>query len=183
MNFDFLETKENTKIESFTVKEEIPIFTKFSNQGEINNYNEANKPIYLICRNESLENDIHPITGVPFERKSIRLENGEMVEGIFPKFESDFEVQLEPAMYLESDNKQFTEANKLLTESCKKDATLLNKFDKLQQEQILNGDQPDGFTWHHDSQLGKLVLVDSQIHGMTGHTGGRSIWGGGNESR
>ncbi len=52
-----------------------------------------------------------------------------------------------------------------------------------QLEQIENGDTPDGYTWHHDAEAGKMQLVDTETHQKTGHTGGRSIWGGGTESR
>lgn len=45
------------------------------------------------------------------------------------------------------------------------------------------GDTPDGYTWHHDAEAGKMQLVDTETHQKTGHTGGRSIWGGGTESR
>ena len=50
-------------------------------------------------------------------------------------------------------------------------------------ELILDGETPDGYTWHHDAEVGKMQLVESDIHMKTGHTGGRTVWGGGNENR
>ncbi len=180
MNFNF---SENKNIESSEIKKESFVFPKYNDIQENNNFNDANKPIYILCRNETLENDVHPITGIPFERRTVTVENGEKFEGVFPKFDSYYDVQLDKNFYTESDRIQFREANKQLTEECEKNPKLLEKFNEIQKEQILNGDQPDGYTWHHDVDEGKLILVDSEIHGMTGHTGGRLIWGGGSEAR
>jgi hypothetical protein len=44
------------------------------------------------------------------------------------------------------------------------------------------GIKPKGYNWHHQDE-GKMQLVDEFIHGKTGHTGGRHIWGGGKEYR
>ena len=63
------------------------------------------------------------------------------------------------------------------------DPELEKQFDEEQLEQIENGDTPDGYTWHHNEETGRMQLVDSEIHAKTGHTGGRSIWGGGSENR
>ncbi|WP_264738038.1 HNH endonuclease [Cytobacillus firmus] len=35
----------------------------------------------------------------------------------------------------------------------------------------------------HNQHPGVLELVDEETHGATGHTGGRELWGGGNEYR
>ena len=48
---------------------------------------------------------------------------------------------------------------------------------------IEDGETPDGYTWHHDAEAGKMQLVDFETHQKTGHTGGRYIWGGGTENR
>ncbi|KAB2877504.1 HNH endonuclease [bacterium] len=37
---------------------------------------------------------------------------------------------------------------------------------------------PKGYTWHHHQNTGRMQLVDSKIHRLTGHTGGASIWYG-----
>ena len=60
---------------------------------------------------------------------------------------------------------------------------LRNKFDEIQLEQIMNGETPDGYTWHHNAEVGKMQLVDTETHQKTGHTGGRKIWGGGKQCR
>ena len=35
---------------------------------------------------------------------------------------------------------------------------------------------PKGYTWHHHQDTGRMQLVESDIHGDTGHTGGFSLW-------
>ena len=82
-----------------------------------------------------------------------------------------------------SDKEQFAECNKQLKEAIAKDPELKEKFTPEQLEQIENGDTPDGYTWHHDAEKGKMQLVDSETHAKTGHTGGKAIWGGGQENR
>ena len=134
------------------------------------------------CRNEGLEGKEHPETGVPFEKKVVDTADGKK-EVIVPIFESDFDAQLPDDMLKESDNVQFKECNKQLKEAVNNDPELRSKFDDDQLEQIQNGDTPDGYTWHHDAEPGKMQLVDSEIHQKTVHTGGRNIWGGGSESR
>ena len=60
---------------------------------------------------------------------------------------------------------------------------LESKFSDDQISQIMSGETPDGYTWHHDTYVGQMQLVDTKIHQLTGHTGGRSIWGGGTSNR
>lgn len=144
-------------------------------------------PRYIPTRNESLENDRHPITGVPFEKKIVELPNGDKIEGVFPKFESLFDAKISENIYLESDKLQFKECNKQLLSEINNNPELRSKFSEEQIEQIedgvLEGDAPDGYVWNHDAEAGKIQLVDFEIHSRTGHTGGRAIWGGGSDYR
>ena len=139
-------------------------------------------PIRIKCRNENLEGQEHPDTGVPFERKQIEVD-GKKYEVVVPKFDSMFDAQLPEDMYKASDREQFNECNAQLKNEIATNPDLREKFDDEQLEQIENGDTPDGYTWHHDAEAGKMQLVDTETHQKTGHTGGRSIWGGGAESR
>lgn len=140
-------------------------------------------PRRIKTTNENLEGEKHPETGVPFERKVVETDTGEKVEGVFPQFESKFDAQLPEGMETESDRKQFDECNKQLKDKCDSDPEFAKQFDEEQLEQIKNGDTPDGYTWHHNEEKGKLQLVESEIHAKTGHTGGRSVWGGGTDNR
>ena len=146
--------------------------------------NNSEKISYEIhTRNESLEGDRHPITGVPFERKTVQDADGNDVTGVFPVFDSAFDAQLPQDLYQATDKEQFAECNKQLKDAIEKDPELAKKFTPEQLEQIRNCDTPDGYTWHHNEETGKMQLVDSDIHAKTGHTGGKTIWGGGNENR
>ncbi|GHU46577.1 hypothetical protein FACS1894200_00410 [Spirochaetia bacterium] len=137
----------------------------------------------LTTRNQDLEGKKHPETGVPFERKTVKDAEGNSKEGVFPQFESKYDAQLFKDLYKESDAKQFKECNKQLKEYVEHNPKLAKDFNPEQQEQIKNGDTPDGYTWHHREETGKMQLVDSETHAQTGHTGGKTVWGGGNENR
>lgn len=141
--------------------------------------NEVNR---IKCRNSELEGKTHPETGVPFTRRQVEVD-GKQFEVIVPEFDSTFDAELPKEMYDASDREQFKECNKQLKEAVENDKDLCSKFDEEQLEQIRNGETPDGYTWHHDAEPGKMQLVDTETHQKTGHTGGRSIWGGGTENR
>lgn len=147
----------------------------------------SDAPRYVITRNETLENDLHPITGVGFERKIIELPDGEKIEGVFPKFESIFDAKIPENLYLQPDKVQFKECNRQLSQELEKNSELKKKFSEEQLEQIrdgvYDGTAPDGYVWHHDAVAGRLQLVDFETHSRTGHTGGRSLWGGGSTNR
>lgn len=157
--------------------------SKFEDNNTENTSENREDSRYIICRNESLEGDMHPISGVEFERKTIELPDGSKVEGIFPKFESQFDAQLDESQYNESDAKQFKEANAQLKEAIENNPKLKEKFTEEQLEQIKIGDTPEDCVWHHSEEPGTLQLVDVTEHVQTGHTGGRSVWGGGSDNR
>ncbi|MER2107074.1 MAG: HNH endonuclease [Solibacillus sp.] len=125
----------------------------------------------------------HPETGVPYVEKTIDLGNAEIYKGVFPEFESSFEVTLEESQYLESDGRQFRHANNELNSSIIENPDLAKQFMPDQLEQIARGRTPDGYVWHHSETPGVLQLVDKEIHELTRHTGGRALWGGGQEFR
>lgn len=137
---------------------------------------------HIPCRNEELAGKKHPVTGVPFEKRTIIID-GEEKEVVVPVFDSVFDAQLPEDKIKATDREQFKECNKQLKEAVDKDPELRAKFTDEQLEQIANGDTPDGYTWHHDAETGKMQLVDSETHAKTGHTGGQNFWGGGSENR
>lgn len=133
--------------------------------------------------NQHLEGTTHPETGVLFVRKTVKDADGNPVEGVFPQFDSKYDVQLPKDLHQASDEKQFAECNKQLKNAVENDPDLAKQFTPEQLEQIKNGETPDGYVWHHNEETGKMQLVDSETHAQTGHTGGKSIWGGGSENR
>jgi hypothetical protein len=135
------------------------------------------------CANEHLAGKVHPITGVPFEKRIIEID-GVKKEVVAPVFESKFDAQLGETELKMSDKEQFKIAIQQLREAIQKDEELKNSFDSIQLEQINDGETPDGYTWHHDTEVGKLQLVDTSIHQKTAHgPGGRTLWGGGKDAR
>ncbi|WP_100001473.1 T7SS effector LXG polymorphic toxin [Bacillus velezensis] len=122
-------------------------------------------------KNGHLKNDVHPITGIPYDKDG------------FPIFDPVVEVKIDKSLYLEKDTVQFKKATELLLQEINKNPELKNHFTEMQLKQIIKGKKPKGFTWHHHQNEGIMQLVDADIHGKTGHTGGRNIWGGGSEYR
>ena len=45
------------------------------------------------------------------------------------------------------------------------------------------GETPYGYTWHHDTKPGRMLLVPTMIHSAARHRGGQSLWGGGAANR
>jgi hypothetical protein len=136
----------------------------------------------LLTRNGELAGKTHPLTGVPFEKKTVQLEN-KQIEGVFPKFESTFDANLKPENYKKSDLQQFKEANQQLKDKVEENPEFRAQFNDDQYLEIMDNEIPEDYTWHHSEEPGKLELVDSLEHAWTGHTGGRNIWGGGSEAR
>ncbi|TSI10726.1 HNH endonuclease [Lysinibacillus sp. BW-2-10] len=134
----------------------------------------------LETRNDHLAGDVHPETGVPFVEKTI---NGQV--GIYPVFESQFNVIIAEQLYFESDHVHFSVANDTLYEAIVENPNLASDLglSQLDVQALANGQTPDGFTWHHNEEPGVIQLVDEETHQQTGHTGGREIWGGGSANR
>ena len=138
------------------------------------------------CRNEDLEGCVNPLSGVQYEKRTVDIDGYE-VEVVSPAFDSEFDVQLPETLIEAKDKTQFKECNRQLYEAINQDYGLAFKFTPEQIEQIKdgieNGGAPEGYTWHHDSEVGKMQLVDSDIHADSAHTGGKTLWGGGNDNR
>ena len=144
--------------------------------------NAEDTPEQIKCRNESLEGQEHPETGVPFERRQVDVD-GKQCDVVVPVFESSYDAQLPGDLYEAPDRTQFKECNAQLKDEISKNPELREQFDEEQLEQIEDGETPEGYTWHHDAEAGKMQLVGTDTHQRTGHTGGRSIWGGGTDNR
>ncbi len=128
--------------------------------------------------------DIHSISDVPFVEKEVTI-NGESIIKDFPDFSeySPFETQLPEELYQKSDYQHFKYCNEQLREGLENGRVNPEQFTERQREQIANGDKPEGYTWHHHEDKGRMQLVDSEVHDRVPHTGGRAIWGGGREAR
>lgn len=137
------------------------------------------------CRNEELAGTKNPI-GVEYEKRIVEI-GGYQVEVVMPKFDSAFDVQLPDELCKGKDKAQFQECNRQLYDAIQNDSELVKKFTPDQIDQIKDGmtkgTAPEGYTWHHDAETGKMQLVDSDIHNNSRHTGGKPLWGGGNGNR
>jgi len=120
--------------------------------------------------------------GTRYISKTVEI-NGVEVEGVFPEFDSTFDATLDENQRKDTDRSQEKECNKQLKEAIEDDSSLAEQFTDEQLEQIKNGDTPDGYTWHHNEEPGKMQLVKTDEHQGARHTGGRNMWGGGTANR
>ncbi|RSD27062.1 HNH endonuclease [Mesobacillus subterraneus] len=136
-------------------------------------------------RNDHLNGYEHPETGVLFVEKIVNLPNGQVIEGTFPVFDETFNVIIAGELYTESDGVHFKVANDTLYQAIMENPQLTNEMNLSQfdLQNLAAGQTPEGYTWHHNEEPGLLQLVDQETHEQTAHTGGRAIWGGGNDSR
>lgn len=142
-----------------------------------------NEIIKLHAPNESLDGKKHPITEVEFYKKTIQV-NGQRIEGVFPIFESKFDVMLPYHLRTASDEVQFKYCVNKLKIAIDNSPELRKKFTKTQLERIKAGEpRIPGLTWHHHESPGRMQLVNSEVHAKTSHIGGKSIWGGGQDYR
>ena len=137
--------------------------------------------IYLKTINESKEGQTGE-DGVEYVRKTLDV-NGIEVEGVFPQFDSAIDVQLPEEMIQGSDSEQAKYSNQELKDKVQSDPEFAKQFNAEQLEQIENGETPDGYTWHHSEDQGKMQLISTEDHQNNRHTGGKAIWGGGRENR
>ena len=116
--------------------------------------------------------------GVPYERHTIEI-NGIKIEGVFPKFESIFDTQLDSDNY--KSKAYAKECNAKLKEAMENDPELESKFTPDQVKDIEENRTPTGYVWHHNEEPGKMQLVKREDHdraiGGAAHTGGNSLWG------
>ncbi len=116
--------------------------------------------------------------GVPYVRRTIVI-NGIAIEGVFPKFDSAFDTELEPDNY--KSKAYAKECNSKLKEAIENDLELRKKFSVEQLKDIEEGRTPIGYVWHHNEEPGKMQLVKRVDHdrviGGAAHTGGNSLWG------
>ena len=135
--------------------------------------------IKLKCINEEFAGKKHPETEVPYVEKIVDV-NGVKIQVVVPEFPDVIEVLLPDKLRLASEAEQFTYLNNCLKEEIKSNPELRAQFTEVQIAMIERGLKPKGFTWHHNEEWGKMQLTKTDIHERTRHTGGNSIWSGGN---
>ena len=135
-------------------------------------------PEHIKTINESLEGKTYPETNVMYRKNNIAIE-GKLKEGVFPKFNSKFDVILPKEYWKQSSEKQFSFCMNPLKNKVEQNPDWAKKnFTPRQLAQIeYGGPRIDGYVWHHNEQSGKMQLVDRKIHETCRHTGGNSLWG------
>lgn len=177
MNFESFASNFEKTAENLRANQAANFEKAFQNNSNI----DGTKPRHIPTINEGMAGK--SVNGVKFARRVFNLD-GEKVEGVFPVFKSEFNVKLPESLYRASDNEQMRYCTKKLAEKIERDPEFAKKFTPRQLEQIRNGGpRISGLTWHHSEIPGKMQLVDANDHSAARHTGGRSIWGGGSESR
>ncbi|MEI5912055.1 HNH endonuclease [Bacillus albus] len=101
----------------------------------------------------------------------------------YPIFNSKYETSLSESYHLEPDSVQFKYLSQKLYDDIMKDPNLAKQFSQTDIELFKLGKKPKSVTWHHHQETGKMQLVDYYEHQVAGHTGGRAIWGGGDDGR
>lgn len=140
---------------------------------------------FISTRNSKFVGSVHPKTKVSFVRKRVKYQNGNLgkrIAGVFPKFDSQIDIQLPKELWKESFDKQKAYLLKELQEIV--DSGDLKKLGKLTEEDIKDiqdGVLPAGYVWHHNEEEGLMQLVDAVTHEQTAHTGGMVLWGIGYE--
>lgn len=119
--------------------------------------------------------------GVGYEAKSIVIQ-GVTIEGVFPSFNSKFDLNLPQSLEKASNAAQFNECNKQLKDAIQSNSQLRSSFTDEQLQDIEDGDTPGGYVWHHNEEPGRMQLVNIYEHDRTqggaAHTGGKALWGG-----
>lgn len=169
------------------MEDKMPDFSK-NIAGDLSSKNlDVKQPSFqnrLSTRNQGLESKTHPETGIPYELKTVETNTGEKVKGVFPVFDSAFDANFPDDLLEASDNLQFKESNQQLKAWVDNNPDNAKKlFTEESLEDIANGRTPEGYTWHHSEEKGVMQLVDTETHAKSAHTGGKTIWGGGNENR
>lgn len=172
----------------FEIKEVQELSKSISDVGKTtkafeNQKSEVKSPRHIDTINEGLAGQTYPGTNVEY-RKHIFKISGEKVEGVFPKFDSQFDTCLPSNLRRASDTEQFRYCTERLQQKIERDPDFASCFTSRQIEQIKDGaPRIAGLTWHHNEIPGRMQLVDAHDHQVCRHTGGRSIWGGGSSYR
>ncbi len=115
---------------------------------------------------------------VNYVEDTVRID-GRSVTGRFPEFESAKDVQLPDDLRFERVSQQERYCNEALRQDVQENPDKYKEvFSEEQLEQINAGHKPEGFTWHHHQDVGKMQLVDAETHHQNRHDAGWILWGG-----
>lgn len=118
----------------------------------------------------------HPT--VEYVEDTVQID-GRSVTARFPEFESVKDVQLPDNLRFGRISEQESYCNQMLRQDVQENPDKYEGiFNEKQLEQINAGQKPEGFTWHHHQEVGKMQLVDTETHSHNRHDAGFILWGG-----
>ena len=174
--------EETEPVEFETTKEEIDAaFSKHKLEGYIERKGETANP-----EGTPLEQYEHMQVSsrtsrnpsVEYTEDTVRID-GRSVTGVYPVFDSQKDVQLPGDLRFASIHNQEKYCNaELARDVAENPDKYRDVFTKEQLEQIEKGKTPEGFTWHHHQDVGRMQLVDRSVHEANRHDGGFVLWGG-----
>ena len=132
-------------------------------------------PIPVITRNHTLEGCAHS-NGVAFTRQEIDMGNNVRISGVFPNFESRFDVDLGDEARSMSAYEQSLAVREAFQDRMYDDPRYLEGLTLEDMDHLVHNCAPRGCTVHHGPSPGHLQLVDRNIHAQAGHTGGYGFW-------
>lgn len=115
---------------------------------------------------------------VEYTEDTVQID-GRSITGRFPDFDSQKDVQLPDDLRFAKVHAQEKYCNQeLCRDVTEHPDKYRDVFTREQLEQIEKGKTPEGFTWHHHQDVGRMQLVDREVHNANRHDGGFILWGG-----
>ncbi len=132
--------------------------------------------INIKTRNQDLLGD-ETLEDVKFVEKTIELGDEVRLKGVFPEFKSNHTVELGDQIHDMTDYQQFKACKEHFQEHMYDDPSKLEGITIGDMEALDYKNAPEGFTWHHEADFGKLSLVARELHEKYRHTGTRALCG------
>lgn len=133
-------------------------------------------PIPITTRNMDLDGQGHPSSGVEFSRQEVDMGDGVSITGVFPEFDSRFDIELGDDAKDMTIHEQFTACRDAFLDHMYDDPEILVDLTLEDMDHLDEGYFPNGCTAQHNPRVGSFSIVDSDLHRRTGHTGGNALW-------
>lgn len=115
---------------------------------------------------------------VEYVEDTVRIDD-RVVTGKFPEFSSVKDIQLPEDLRFARVNAQEKRCNEELCRDVTENPDEYKDiFTDKQLDQIRAHETPEGYTWHHHQDVGRMQLVDARVHSANRHDGGFVLWGG-----
>ena len=133
-------------------------------------------PIPITTRNMDLDGQSHPSSGVEFSRQEVDMGDGVSITGVFPEFDSRFDIELGDDAKDMTLHEQFSACRDAFLDHMYDDPEILEGLTLEDMDHLDEGYFPNGCTAQHNPRVGFFSIVDSDLHRRTGHTGGNALW-------